>query len=141
MEKTYIQLSLTLEAAQFLAQMAIDHGVSIGFKMNAVVVDVAGNPLVFLRVSGAPLPAPDFAERKAYTAAVYGWPTDKWLKILEERPVITAGLAQHDRVAMFDGGLPVVIDGVVVGAIGVAGGKVEQDIACAEAALDAFNGL
>lgn len=141
MEKTHTQLSLTLEAALFLAQKAIDHGLTIGFKMNAVVVDVAGNPLVSLSLPGAPLPARDFAEKKAYTAAVYGWSTDKWAQILEERPVITAGLAQHDRVAMFGGGLPIAIEGAVVGAIGVAGGKVEQDIACAVAALEAFNSL
>ncbi len=141
MDKLLISTSLTLEAAQFLAQAAIDHARQTGFKMNAVVVDAAGNALISLRDPGAPLPARDFAEKKAYTAACYGWSTDKWNDILADRAVITAGLAQHEKIAMFGGGLPIVVEGEVVGAIGVAGGKVADDIACAEAAINAFNRL
>jgi uncharacterized protein GlcG (DUF336 family) len=40
---------------------------------------------------------------------------------------------------MFGGGLPITLDGQVVGAIGVAGGKVDDDILCAKTALDAFD--
>jgi len=141
MKKVNTQVSLTLEAALFLAQAAIAKGSELGIKMNAVVVDIAGNSLVSLRVPGAPLPARDFAEKKAYTAVCYGWPTDKWKNILADRPVITAGLARHENVAMFGGGLPVMIEGELAGALGVAGGKVDDDIVCAEAALDAFNQL
>lgn len=135
MEKTHTQTSLTLDAAQFLAQSAIDKGKELGFKMNAVVGDVAGNTLVSLRVPGAPLPARDVAEKKAYTPVCYGWPTAKWKNILADRPVITAGLAQHENVTMFGGGLRVMVDGQLVGSIGVAGGKVDDDIQCAEVKL------
>jgi|TARA_B110000902_G_C14192087_1_gene544583 uncharacterized protein GlcG (DUF336 family) len=139
MNKTHTQVSLTLESAQFLAQCAINKGCEIGINMNVVVVDIAGNSLVSLRQPGAPLPALDFARKKAFTAVCYGWPTDKWNCILADRPVITAGLAQHENIAMFGGGLPITLDGQVVGAIGVAGGKVDDDILCAKTALDAFD--
>jgi glc operon protein GlcG len=135
------QYSLTLEAAQCLAQAAIDKGLELGLKINAVVVDASGDALVSLRMSGAPLPARDFAEKKAYTAACYGWSTTQWKVMLEDRPVITAGLAQHPRVAMFGGGEPVQMDGRVLGAIGIAGGKEDQDVLCAQAALDALSRL
>lgn len=141
MNKTHTQVSLTLESAQFLAQCSINKGCEIGVNMNVVVVDIAGNSLVSLRQPGAPLPALDFARKKAYTAVSYGWPTGKWDRILADRPVITAGLAQHENVAMFGGGLPIILDGQIIGAIGVAGGKVDEDIQCAQAALDSFASL
>ena len=44
----------------------------------------------------------------------------------------------HGRYVLFAGGLPVLIDGVAVGGVGVSGGSAEQDVACAEAALAAL---
>ncbi len=139
MIKTHTQISLTLDAALVIANSAINKGNELGIKMNAVVVDAAGNRLVSLREPGAPMPALDFAEKKAYTAANFKLPTEKWSDVLEGRPVVANGLAQHEKVALFGGGLPVIVEGVVVGAIGVSGGKVPDDIKCAEAGLDALS--
>jgi len=133
--------SLTLEAALVIAKAAISKGNELGFKMIAVVVDTAGNRLVSLREPGAPLPAMDFAEKKAYTAANFKLPTEKWADVLEGRPIVANGLAQHDKVALFGGGLPILVDGIAVGSIGVSGGKVPDDIKCAEAGVAAFNAL
>ncbi|MBQ0756905.1 MAG: heme-binding protein [Amphritea sp.] len=141
MNKTHAQISLTLDAALVIAKAAISKGNELGIKMNAVVVDTAGNRLVSLREPGAPMPAMDFAEKKAYTAANFKLPTERWTEVLEGRPIVANGLAQHEKVALFGGGLPVVVEGAVVGAIGVSGGKVPDDIQCAEAGLDALNGL
>jgi uncharacterized protein GlcG (DUF336 family) len=141
MNKTHIQVSLTLDAALVIAKAAISKGNELGVKLNASVVDSAGNRLVSLREPGAPMPAMDFAEKKAYTAANFKLPTDKWAEVLEGRTVLANGLAQHEKVALFGGGLPVFLEGVVVGAIGVSGGKVAEDIQCAEAGLEAFNAL
>lgn len=141
MDKTLPISSLTLEAAQFLAQKAVDKANELGLKMNIAVVDTAGNPLVVLRMPGAPLPANDFAQKKAYTAAAFKAPTSGWKDKLDGRPVVMTGLAQHPRVAMFGGGEPVLLEGQLVGAIGVAGGSEDQDIVCAQAALEAFAAL
>jgi len=141
MNKTYLQASITLDAALVIAKAAIDKGNELGIRMNAVVVDIAGNRLVSLREPGAPMPAMDFAEKKAYTAANFRTPTEKWADILDGRPIVANGLAQHEKVALFGGGLPILIDGVVVGAIGVSGGKVPDDILCAEAGLEALSSL
>lgn len=130
--------SLTLEAAQILAQAVVEQATAMGLKVNAVVVDASGESLVSLRMPGAPLPARDFAEKKAYTAACYGWPTTRWRDMLKERSVITAGLAQHPRVAMFGGGEPVKVGECVIGAVGVAGGKEDEDVICAQAALESL---
>lgn len=138
MNKTHTQVSLTLDTALLIAKAAICKGNQLGIKMNAVVVDTAGNRLVSLREPGAPMPAMDFAEKKAYTAANFKLPTEKWAEVLEGRDIVANGLAQHEKVALFGGGLPVVIDGTVVGAIGVSGGRVPDDITCAEAGLHAL---
>lgn len=132
--------SLTLEAAQTAANAALAKAQEQGFKMNIVVCDHAGHPLVALRMPGAPLPAYDFARRKAATASYYGIPTADWKEKLESRPIVMTGLAQHDNVAMFGGGQPITMDGQVVGGIGVAGGNVVQDDECALAGLAALNG-
>lgn len=128
--------SLTLEAAQVLAQAVVEQALTMGLKVNSVVVDASGDSLVSLRMPGAPLPARDFAEKKAYTAACYGWSTTRWRDMLKERSVIIAGLAQHPRVAMFGGGEPVKVNGRVIGAVGVAGGKEDEDVICAQAAME-----
>lgn len=141
MKMTHTQVSLTLDAALVIAKAAISKGNELGIKMIAVVVDTAGNRLVSLREPGAPMPAMDFAEKKAYTAANFKLPTEKWEEVLEGRAIVANGLAQHGQVALFGGGLPVLVDDVVVGAIGVSGGKVPDDILCAKAGLDALNAL
>lgn len=130
--------SLSLEAAQFIGQAAIESAHAADLKMNVVIVDHAGNLLVSYRMPGAPLPALDFAEKKAYTAVAYGHETAKWAQILMDRPVITAGLAQHPNVAMFGGGQPIFVKEQLVGGIGLAGGNVKQDDACAKSAIQAF---
>ncbi|WP_164549096.1 GlcG/HbpS family heme-binding protein [Amphritea opalescens] len=135
MNKTHVQASLTLDAALLMAKAAIDKGNELGIKINVVVVDSAGHRLVSLREPGAPMPSMDYAEKKAYTAVHFKRSTDKWAEALEGQAVLANGLAQHEKVALFGGGLPAWVDSVVVGAVGVSGGKVAEDIACAEAAL------
>ena len=51
-------------------------------------------------------------------------------------PGIVAALPNMGRILPVGGGLPVRVDGAMVGAIGVSGGSVEQDIACAQAGVD-----
>ena len=132
------QKSLTLDAALTLAQLGQSCAAEQGFAMNVVVVDRAGLPLALLRNPKAPDASLEFAQRKAYTAASYGWSTDKWTEILAERPLVMQGLSQNPKVSLIAGGLPVQIDGETIGAIGVAGAKAPEDHAVAQAALDQF---
>ena len=130
--------SLTLEAAHRLAQLGQQCADELGFAMNVVVVDSAGLPLALLRNPKAPDASLEFAQRKAYTAASYGWPTVKWGDIVGERPLVMQGLAQNPKVSLIAGGIPVQIEGETIGAIGVAGAKAPEDHQVAQAALDKF---
>lgn len=128
--------SLSLETARAIADAVIAQARARNLKMHVTVVDVAGNPLVYQRLPGAPLPAREFSEKKAYTALSFNKPTSAWKQRLAENPHLAAGLTRHPRVAMIGGGLPVVIDGHLVGAVGVAGGLEADDEAVVQAALD-----
>jgi len=104
------------------------------------------------------------AEDKAYTAASFSRGTHEWDERLADQPKVQQALGQRDRFIMLGGGLPVMIpaeqalshsstglsidytrDGeastqarVLIGAVGVSGGSVHQDIECAQAAIDAL---
>ena len=130
--------SLTLEAAQRLAQLGQQAAAELGFAMNVVVVDSAGLPLALLRNPKAPDASLEFAQRKAYTAASYGWSTAKWSDIVADRPLVMQGLSQNPKMSLIAGGIPVKVEGETIGAIGVAGAKAPEDHQVAQAALDKF---
>ncbi|PLX37679.1 MAG: hypothetical protein C0606_05195 [Hyphomicrobiales bacterium] len=132
------QTSLTLESARVLAGEALRQAKAIGKCMHVTIVDAAGHVLVYQRMPGAPYPGREFSEKKAYTAVSFKKSTAVWKDRLAENPHLAAGLSQHPDVAMIGGGLPITIDGAVVGAIGIAGGLEEDDITVAEATLEAF---
>lgn len=101
------------------------------------VVDSHGELLAFLRMTGCGLPPIQIAINKAYTAAREGIPS----KTLGERsraegfPMTNFG---ELRYVTWGGGLPIRIDGEVVGAVGVSGLPEEEDIRLAQIGVDAI---
>lgn len=132
------QRSLSLAAATRLAQLGLQCADEMGFAMNVVVVDRGGTPLVIMRNPDAPDASLEFAQRKAYTAASYGWPTIHWNEIVAERPLVMQGLSQNPQVCLIAGGVPVQWEGETIGAVGIAGAKAPEDHAVAQAALERF---
>lgn len=126
------------EAAQTAARAAVMEAESLGIRINVALVDRAGLPMAFLRMSGAPLHSVSIAEDKAYTAASFGLSTGGWEAVLGDNFELRQGLAGRDRLVMFGGGLPVIVDGACVGGIGVSGGSEQQDEICARAGLAAL---
>lgn len=70
---------------------------------------------------------------KAWTAASFGLSTQVWNQVVAQPA--TAPLAQHPRLMAVGGGVPIVLAGQVVGAIGISGGNAQQDHDAAVAAL------
>lgn len=119
-----------------LVQAAIVEAERQGLRIAAVAVDAAGLPLAALRMDGVNEAFMTAATDKAWTAVAFRRSTDA----LRERMAddeLRAGAASRSRMLLWGGGLPVLVGGACVGAIGVSGGLVAQDIACAEAALAA----
>lgn len=138
MKTTLQQSNITLEAALAAAQAAVRKAESMGVRINVGVVDVGGHLAAFLRMPGAFIQSIDIANDKAYTAAGFGFPTAAWMKVTGEDEGMKLGFAARPRMVVFGGGLPIRIDGELVGGIGVSGASAEQDEACARAGLEAI---
>lgn len=130
------QRNISLPAAQRVANAAIDEAVRLGITVNAAVVDRAGVLIAFLRMPEASLHSAETAMDKAYTAASFRFPTSQWPDALEGFPaVVQQNILQRPRLVVFGGGIPLEVDGEVIGAIGVSGGSAEQDEQCAAAGV------
>ena len=126
--------SLNASDARLLLDAARHHALSIGVPENIAIVDAGGRLLSFLRMDGAKFHSIETAMAKAHSAASTGQPTGG-------APVevgIMVGLATRGSFTNMPGGLPVIVDDEVVGAIGIGSGTPEQDIEVAQAALDAL---
>lgn len=115
---------------------AMRHALQLNVNVSVAVVDCGGELLAFLRNPSAPFHCSDIARDKAYTAAGFKLPTHRWAEVSQKMsPAVKEGLLQRERMVMFGGGYPVLVDGETVGGIGVSGASEEQDMACALAAL------
>jgi uncharacterized protein GlcG (DUF336 family) len=107
---------------------------AIGVPVNVAILDDGGNLKAFSRMDGAPILSIEIAQNKAYTA-LFGFSTQDFFNFIQGDPSLLAGIPQVARVAAYGGGLPIKVDGAIVGAIGVSGGTVQNDVDCAQAAL------
>jgi glc operon protein GlcG len=125
---------LSLRAAQRVAHAAIAAAGSKDVAACIAICDPAGVAIVTLRMDGAPRLSAEIALNKAYTVAVFnGMPTHKWWPLLADDPALVHGFTQTERLVVFAGGVPILVDGEVVGAIGASGGSTEEDREIAEA--------
>src|SRR5260370_2773858 len=108
---------------------------SLGVAENVAILDDGGNLKAFGRMDGAPILCIEMAQNKAYTA-LFGVSTQDFFEFIQRDPSLLAGIPTLARVAAWGGGLPIMVDGEIVGAIGVSGAPAVQNaIDCAKAAL------
>ncbi|WFU84430.1 heme-binding protein [Bradyrhizobium sp. CIAT3101] len=130
---------LTLEDAKQMLSAAEAKATSLGIAYNMAVVDAGGHLLAFLRQDGALIGSIDLAIDKAVTARLFDKATSDLAQLAQSgRPLFGIQQSNAGKVVIFGGGIPVVFDGRVVGAVGTSAGTVEQDIAVAEAAISAL---
>jgi len=130
---------VTLADAQRVIAAAIAKSEAMGLKMNVAVVDAGANLKAFVRMDGAFLGSADIAMKKARTARMFDAPTGA-LGALTQPGAPLFGLEESNGgLITFAGGLPLKnAAGAVIGAIGVSGSSVENDLAVAEAGAAAF---
>ena len=105
--------------------------------MTVAVVDLGGLLIALGRMDGAPPLSPQIAEAKAVGAAMF-LRDGEWLaQVAKDRPGFFAAADRLVRVPLVPGLGSALFkrDGVVIGAIGVSGGRPEQDLECAEAGV------
>ncbi len=128
--------SLTLEAARLAAAASESAAVGGGWRVVIAVVDDGGHPILVQRLDGAQWSSIDTAVGKARAAVAWKRPT----RLLEEsiNGGRTAFLSIYQGMALLQGGVPVEIDGQVIGAIGVSGVKASDDEVIALAGVNAL---
>jgi uncharacterized protein GlcG (DUF336 family) len=136
MADTSPSLKLTIDGAMKLLDAAMAKARDMKVPECIAVVDAGGHLLAFARMDGAFALSIDTALVKAMTAASYGIPTGDIAAGVD----IKLAIATQGKRVNLPGGLPVIVDGHVVGAIGVGSGTGEQDREVAAAALGAIAG-
>lgn len=127
--------SISFEPAQKMLDAAVARAREIGVSENVMILDDGGNLKAFGRMDGAPIPAIEMAQNKAYTA-LFGVSTQDYFNFIQKDPSLLAGVPTLSRMAAWGGGFPIKVNGEVVRAIGVSGAPaVQNDVDCASAAL------
>ena len=128
--------TLSSDAARLLIEAAVAEARELSVAITVVVVDESGVTKEMLRMDGAPLVSVQTAINKAYAAAAIGMPPDDFYAAIESDGAAVAEFGTRPGLALIAGGLPVLTDGKVAGAIGVAGAMTAaEDRRIAEAAI------
>ena len=130
---------LTLAAARAMIAAVQAEARQMRVALSVAVVDSGGQLVAFDRMDGADLVSVTLAQDKAWTALVNRMPTG------DLAPLVQPGAEfygydsiNRGRMIVFAGGLPLNVEGVLVGAVGVSGGSSAEDQRAVEAAIAAF---
>lgn len=133
--------TLPRKASRRMVDAAIAEAVEMAVPVTVAVVDESGVTKELLRMDGAPLVSVQTAINKAYAAAAIGMPPDDFYSAIESDGAAVAEFATRPGLALIAGGLPIIVDGQVAGAIGVAGAMTgAEDRRIGEAAIAAAAG-
>jgi uncharacterized protein GlcG (DUF336 family) len=136
-------LKLELDEARAMARAALEKARELAAPETVCVSDEGGFPLVIERMDGARVTGPQIAWNKAFTAAGHRRSTHLFTTppngpALPGNEAFGIQWSFEGRFAAFVGGFPIVVDGQVIGGLGLSGGNGEQDIACGLAGLQAL---
>ncbi len=128
--------TLTLEAARVALAASESEAVKNGWRVVIAVVDDGGHPMLLARLDGAQWSSLSTAVEKARAATAWKRPT----RLLEEsvNNGRTAFLSINQGMALLQGGVPIEIEGAVLGAVGVSGVKASDDEIVALAGVNAL---
>jgi uncharacterized protein GlcG (DUF336 family) len=130
---------LSLEDARILIAGTRAHAEKIGVPMCIAVTDDSGQLIAFERMDGGKITSTHIAQDKAFTAAGAKRSTESyWSASQPGQPAYGINSAIQGRLMVVAGGIPVVVDNDVVGAVGVSSGTPTQDHDCAQAGIDYF---
>lgn len=127
---------LTCNGALKILHAAMEKATAMGVPQCITVVDAGGHMLAFCRMDGAYVLSNDSSMKKAVTAAIYGQLTGQ----MDDGIAIKLAIATDGRRINLPGGVPVIVDGHVIGGIGVGSGTGAQDLEVAKAGVAALDG-
>src|SRR5690242_18970031 len=115
--------TLSSGASRVMVDAAVREAQAMSVAITVVAADESGVTKEMLRMDGAPLVSVQTAINKAYAAAAIGMPPDDFYAAIESDGAAVAEFATRPGLALIAGGLPVIVEGKVAGAVGVAGDR------------------
>jgi uncharacterized protein GlcG (DUF336 family) len=130
---------LSIEEAQILIDGAAAKARDIGVPMCVAVCDESGHLIRFDRMDGGKVSSISIAIDKAFTGAVARRGTHVYNQLcVPGNQTFGIHITNEGHFSVIGGGLPVFVDGEIVGGIGLSSGTAEQDLVCAESAIAHF---
>jgi uncharacterized protein GlcG (DUF336 family) len=128
--------------AQAVIEAAAQEAESINQPQNIAITDPSGLLVAFRRMDSAFPGSIDISQKKARTVALYNgaYTTQDFYNLSQPGASLYGIQETNNGLIVFGGGLPLIVDGVFIGAVGVSGGSVEQDIQVASAGVKAIGG-
>ncbi|MDP9890771.1 heme-binding protein [Pseudarthrobacter enclensis] len=131
--------TVSADEARRVLDAAAAKAAEIGQPMDIAVVDAGGNLKAHLRMDGANIGSIPISINKAYTAIAFQCETGELQENTRpDGPIYGLNDAHGGRLVVFPGGIPLVRDGKIMGAVGVSTGTIEQDQEVAEAGVAAY---
>lgn len=131
--------AISLDAANTMIAAALTRARELGQEVSVVVVDAHGLQKTMVRMDNALPSSVNVAHGKAYTAAVRRDTTEAYgLDLAENERLLHSIAAVQPHMFLTPGGIPIVVDGQVIGAIGVGGAPRGLDLQMATAGIEAI---
>jgi uncharacterized protein GlcG (DUF336 family) len=132
-------MPLNLQLAESMAKAARAKARQLGISITVSVVDGAGRLVLTMRGDGTGFLTTDTSRGKAMAAAAFGLSTKEMVELQKSNPAFWTALpAFAEGILPTTGAVPLKENGVVIGAVGCAGGLAEQDHECAMAGASAI---
>ncbi|WP_319200972.1 cob(I)yrinic acid a,c-diamide adenosyltransferase [uncultured Ilyobacter sp.] len=128
---------LSLEDAKEIVSAGEKKAAEMGKDFVFAVVNSEGNLILEEKMDNAILASTDIALKKAYTSAALKMPTSELADLVKPGGSLY-GLHADSKYVVFGGGYPLEFEGKIIGAVGVSGGTVEEDITIVDACVESF---
>ncbi len=127
-----VPVKMTLRLAEKLAERIEERAKSLGMRVVTAIADEGGNPRLMRSMDGAYIGSVDVAMNKAYTCVAFQMSTQTLSELAGPgKPLYGIQYTNGGRIVIFGGGEPLIVEGQIIGALGVSGGTAEQDTALA----------
>lgn len=133
---------LNLKVAKELIESAEKKANEINVPMVISVVDEGGNFIASHRMDDALLVSVELAQNKAWTSVAMKMTTESLTQVAANgKELYGINTTNNGRVVVFGGGIPLYNNSRIIGAVGVSGGSVEEDILVAQSAVNALKDI
>ena len=128
-------MNVTLEEANRIAAGAIVKAEEIGIKINVAICDGGGRLVAFQRMTHAMWAGSFGSQGKAIASAAFGRPSGDLTERANHPTLRGIVAAEGDHMMLGQGAVPIIRDGITIGACGVGGGTAQEDEDCARAGV------